>query len=110
MLLGTASLKVPRLRRWLPRLTFICIGLAYLHAQKPKIIHRDLKSGNILLSLTESGDVARVKITGNIMGDFALLINQNLDFDASAITNHAHLNMTVIGTVSDFLKKILRKF
>ena len=62
----------------------IANGLSYLHRQEPPVIHRDLKSGNILLSKDVNDEIVKVKIT---------------DFDASAITSYARLNLTVIGTV-----------
>jgi len=58
-------------------------GLHYLHNLPSKIIHRDLKSGNILVGIDENDEVKTVKIT---------------DFDASAIMNNTQMNVTVIGT------------
>ncbi len=63
---------------------------------EPKIIHRDLKSGNVLLALNENEEINKVKITGN--AENANWVNF-LDFDASAITNYSRPNVTVIGTV-----------
>ncbi|EES09315.1 hypothetical protein BDA96_05G048300 [Sorghum bicolor] len=48
------------MRRWAKQ---ILIGLAYLHSQKPPIIHRDLKCDNIFIN----GNHGKVKI-----GDFGL--------------------------------------
>ncbi|OQR82129.1 kinase [Thraustotheca clavata] len=36
----------------------ICEGMAYMHAQTPQILHRDLKSPNILI--TENGTTAKI--------------------------------------------------
>ena len=48
------------MRRWAKQ---ILTGLAYLHSQKPPIIHRDLKCDNIFIN----GNHGKVKI-----GDFGL--------------------------------------
>ena len=38
----------------------VALGLNYLHTQNPSIIHRDLSPNNIMLSLHDSGHVAKI--------------------------------------------------
>lgn len=58
-------------------------GLEFLHTQKPPIMHRDIKSANILLSLDENGSVKAAKIT---------------DFDTAKVIYSDVLLHTSIGT------------
>jgi serine/threonine protein kinase len=58
-------------------------GIEFLHTQKPPIMHRDLKSANILLSLDEGDKVKIAKIT---------------DFDTAKIMYSDVLLHTAIGT------------
>ena len=44
-------------------------GMAYLHKRMPAIIHRDLKSPNILLTETPAGGLRAV------IGDFGLAVS-----------------------------------
>jgi len=58
-------------------------GLEFLHTQKPPIMHRDIKSANIMLSLDDNGIVKATKIT---------------DFDTAKVIYSDVLLHTSIGT------------
>ena len=58
-------------------------GLAYLHNQPKQIIHRDLKSGNVLVALDEQDNFKVVKIT---------------DFDISKVMSEGVSALTIAGT------------
>eukprot|EP00727_Mastigamoeba_balamuthi_P011180 m51a1_g6685 putative serine threonine kinase (1863) ;mRNA; f:9-31210 len=103
-LLGNDSVVVP-LKLKLSILLDIARGMAYLHQNDPPILHRDLKSSNILL---DSNLQAKVS-------DFAanILVNAKwdvkiTDFGLSAIKN-ANKTMTVCGTVAWMSPEILEK-
>eukprot|EP01113_Clastostelium_recurvatum_P033253 TRINITY_DN4375_c0_g1_i1.p1 TRINITY_DN4375_c0_g1~~TRINITY_DN4375_c0_g1_i1.p1 ORF type:complete len:1539 (-),score=411.68 TRINITY_DN4375_c0_g1_i1:23-4108(-) len=69
----------------------IARGLGYLHTQVPPIIHRDIKTANILMALGHSGDIKTVKIT---------------DFDISTRARPDH-NFTVVGTTYTMAPEVL---
>ena len=41
-------------------------GLVYMHSLDPPVIHRDVKTGNVLLQLTERGLMAKVSDFGTV--------------------------------------------
>ena len=57
----------------------IASGMAYLHSQKPPILHRDLKSANVLLAV-----VGQARLTAKL-GDFGLAVG----FEGTAIGSQA---------------------
>jgi serine/threonine protein kinase len=83
----------------------ICSSLAYLHSLSPQVIHRDVKSQNILLSgfstslLDESVDVAKLADFGTVRPD-DLRLKQGISTGAKLRTDgktHA-VTTRVVGT------------
>ena len=47
-------------------LLHVARGLVYMHSLDPPVIHRDVKTGNVLLQLTERGLMAKVSDFGTV--------------------------------------------
>lgn len=75
-------------------LTFFCLGLNYLHTREPMVVHRDIKSPNILICGKDP------EITCAKIADFgtATLATQNHFFSSpGTLTNqHSFLATTAI--------------
>eukprot|EP01117_Protostelium_nocturnum_P018843 TRINITY_DN7967_c0_g1_i1.p1 TRINITY_DN7967_c0_g1~~TRINITY_DN7967_c0_g1_i1.p1 ORF type:complete len:1128 (+),score=398.43 TRINITY_DN7967_c0_g1_i1:226-3609(+) len=69
-------------------------GLAYLHNFQHPIVHRDLKSGNVLVALDESDSIKLIKIT---------------DFDTSKVLTDGMKTSTIAGTPAFIAPEIYSK-
>lgn len=84
------------LRQQVKILLDVAGGMHYLHSQQPKILHRDLKSSNVLLSRqirrTEQELIAKV-------ADFGLSRTSNPDCSESSTVRPSDMKLTVgVGT------------
>lgn len=80
------SLSLSRLQR-LQIALGIARGLVYLHSLSPPMVHRDVKSGNVLLTKVQHTDMAAVtKVAdfGTVRADVCKLQSQNIR------TGHQH--------------------
>ena len=73
-------------------------GLAYLHSQKPKVVHRDLKTENVLLTATPAEDVKLADF--GLAREYAALKSDAARKDDESLKNHytKYYMNSVVGT------------